>query len=198
MSSSVPEPWGKYFSKSKQAWYYHNKVTKASFFTEDNLPDGWSFVWEGTNKTYFNIITNQRVNSKNEIPQGQSQQQQQQSQLQVPLQFITTRTTTSNVDHALVLRHCLRGGWLLAIDSILPLLCGTRCLHRRIYLSVRIIQVAQFLNVAFPPIALLPAHKLVGAKSLVVGSTAVLLTTQPETSIAVSLLWPWGFSLRTQ
>ena len=72
MSSSVPEPWGKYFSKSKQAWYYHNKVTKASFFMEDDLPDGWAFVWEGTNKTYFNIITNQRVNSKNEIPQGQS------------------------------------------------------------------------------------------------------------------------------
>ncbi len=94
MSSSVPEPWGKYFSKSKQAWYYHNKVTKASFFTEDGLPDGWAFIWEGNNRKYFNIITNQRVNSKNEIPQGQSQQQQQ-SQLQVPLQFITTTTTTT-------------------------------------------------------------------------------------------------------
>ena len=81
-----------YFSKSKQAWYFHNKDTKASFFTEDGLPDGWAFIWEGNNRKYFNIITNQRVNSKNEIPQGQSQQQQQ-SQLQVPLQFITTTTT---------------------------------------------------------------------------------------------------------
>lgn len=55
---------------------------------------------------------------------------------------------------------------------------------------VRVFQVAQFLNITFPPVALLPAHKLVGAKSLVVGSTAVLLITQPETSIDVGLLWP--------
>ena len=115
-----------------------------------------------------------------------------------PLQQGQTRTTT---DHALVLRHCLRGGRLLAINSVLPFLCSAWCLHRRIYLPVRIIQVAQFLNVTFPPVAFLPAHKLVGAKSLVVGSAAVLLRTRPETSIrggGTSAARGGCFGLRTQ
>ena len=61
-------PWGKYFSKSKAKWYYHNKVSKATFWTEDGLPYGWAFIWEGNAKKYFNVITNQTVNEKSNIP----------------------------------------------------------------------------------------------------------------------------------
>ena len=31
-------------------------------------PYGWAFIWEANSKKYFNVITNQTVGSKGEIP----------------------------------------------------------------------------------------------------------------------------------
>ena len=67
-SSQATTAWGKYFSKSKKLWYYHNKVSKATFWTENDLPYGWAFIWEANSKKYFNVITNQTVDNKSQIP----------------------------------------------------------------------------------------------------------------------------------
>ena len=37
------------------------------------MPYGWAFIWEADSKKYFNVITNQTVGSKGEIPHETTQ-----------------------------------------------------------------------------------------------------------------------------
>jgi hypothetical protein len=73
----------------------------------------------------------------------------------------------------LVLRHCFGGRRLLAVDCVLPFLRCARCLNGREDFAVGVVDVAQLLGIALPPVALLPAYEFVSAVALVVGCTAV-------------------------
>ena len=58
--SQVGQGWTRHMSRSQNRPYLYHQQRNERVWTEEGLPRGWAFVWEGQAKTYVNVLTKEK------------------------------------------------------------------------------------------------------------------------------------------